>query len=350
MRKAIGKIRRLKMKRYLISNEGNFYKANLHCHTTVSDGKLTPEEVKALYKGAGYSAVAFTDHDIFLPHHELSDDSFIALSGFEAEFNANYPSGKDYKTSHICFIAGKRDNDIHPIWNPVCAYIGNSPNYHDRIKYDPEGYTEVRSNSPECINSSIKRAREAGFFITYNHPVWSLDDYNQYAQYKGMHAVEIYNHGCEVYTYHSYVPEIYDDILRLGNRIFPVSADDNHNVNTEDSYGFDSLGGFVMIKAERLEYEALTDALFRGDFYASQGPEIKELYIEDGKIKVKTSGAVSIGMSTARRSSKTKFANRGEYIYEAEFPLDREEKYFRITVTDDKGRHANSRAYFLDEL
>ena len=23
------------------------YKANLHCHTTLSDGRLTPEEVKA---------------------------------------------------------------------------------------------------------------------------------------------------------------------------------------------------------------------------------------------------------------------------------------------------------------
>ena len=338
------------MKQYLISNEGNFYKANLHCHTNVSDGKLSPEEVKELYKSAGYSVVAYTDHDVFIAHHDLTDESFLALSGFEAEFNANYPSGKDYRTSHICFIAGKRDNDIHPIWNPVCAYIGNSPDYHERIKYDLEGYTEQRSNSPECINSSIKRARDAGFFITYNHPVWSLDDYNQYTQYEGMHAMEIYNHGCEIFTYRGYVPEMYDDMLRQGKRIFAVAADDNHNDNPTDSYGSDSLGGFVMIKAQKLEYEAITDALFRGDFYASQGPEIKELYVEDGKIKVSTSGAISIGMSTERRSSKTRFAKVGSFITEAEFPIDKADKYFRITVTDDKGKHAHSRAYFLDEI
>ena len=27
------------MKKYLLPNTGNYYKANLHCHTTLSDGK-----------------------------------------------------------------------------------------------------------------------------------------------------------------------------------------------------------------------------------------------------------------------------------------------------------------------
>ena len=105
-----------------------------------------------------------------------------------------------------------------------------------------------------------------------------------------------------------------------------------------------------MIKAEKLEYEAITDSLFSGDFYASTGPEIKELYIEDGKVKVKTSAAVSIAMSTARRNTKNKLAKRGSYISEAEFILDVSEKYFRITVNDENGGHANSRAYFVDEV
>ena len=56
------------MRKYLLPNEGQFYKANLHCHTTVSDGKLQPEIVKKVYKANGYSVVAFTDHDLMLPH------------------------------------------------------------------------------------------------------------------------------------------------------------------------------------------------------------------------------------------------------------------------------------------
>ena len=47
---------------YLIPETGTFYKANLHCHTIHSDGRLTPEEVKKAYMEAGYSVVAYTDH------------------------------------------------------------------------------------------------------------------------------------------------------------------------------------------------------------------------------------------------------------------------------------------------
>ena len=36
------------MKKYLLPENSNFYKANLHCHTTISDGRLTPEEIEPL--------------------------------------------------------------------------------------------------------------------------------------------------------------------------------------------------------------------------------------------------------------------------------------------------------------
>ena len=37
------------MKKYLLPKDGTFYKANLHCHTTLSDGHLTPEEIKVYW-------------------------------------------------------------------------------------------------------------------------------------------------------------------------------------------------------------------------------------------------------------------------------------------------------------
>ena len=67
------------MRKYLLPKDGNFYKANLHCHTTVSDGLWTPEETKKNYMEQGYSIVAFTDHDVMIPHPELEDESFLPL-------------------------------------------------------------------------------------------------------------------------------------------------------------------------------------------------------------------------------------------------------------------------------
>ena len=50
------------MKDQILLPEAGYYKANLHCHTTLSDGEFTPEQIKAAYQEQGYSIVAFTDH------------------------------------------------------------------------------------------------------------------------------------------------------------------------------------------------------------------------------------------------------------------------------------------------
>ena len=66
--------------------KGPSFKANLHCHSTVSDGKLSPAEVKATYQALGYQIVAYTDHEILVPHKDLSDENFLALHGVEVTF------------------------------------------------------------------------------------------------------------------------------------------------------------------------------------------------------------------------------------------------------------------------
>ena len=71
------------MRKYLLPNEGEFYKANLHTHTNRSDGAQSPEKVKEVYKDLGYSVVAYTDHDIFIDSQHLTDDTFVALNGVE---------------------------------------------------------------------------------------------------------------------------------------------------------------------------------------------------------------------------------------------------------------------------
>ena len=68
------------MKRYLLDPQKNCYKANLHCHSSVSDGRLTPEELKAAYKSLGYSVVAYSEHDIMVQNHHLRDEDFLPLT------------------------------------------------------------------------------------------------------------------------------------------------------------------------------------------------------------------------------------------------------------------------------
>ena len=94
------------MKRICIFPKGKQqFKVNLHAHTNVSDGKFSPEEVKAIYKAEGYDAVAFTDHRKCVPHPELNDESFVALTGVELDFWETEETGALSKAIHINAIA-----------------------------------------------------------------------------------------------------------------------------------------------------------------------------------------------------------------------------------------------------
>ena len=341
------------MRKYLLPEGGKFFKANLHCHTTVSDGKRTPEEIKELYKKNGYSIVAYTDHDIMIPHDDLNDEDFLAMIGYEMEINAPVtPKGepfKQHKTCHICMV-GLSPDVKQVCWHRSKYLFGNAPNYREFARFDDSIPDFERSYNPECINEIMRRGREGGFFVTYNHPVWSQEEFTDYIKYEGMHAMEIVNYSCLNSGFDDYNPKIYDDILRSGKRIYCAANDDNHNNQPDDSPKSDSLGGFNMIKAEKLDYEHIGKALLAGDFYASEGPIITSLYVEDGNVFVECENAKRINYHSDIRQSRSAAAPKDGYITSASFPIGENHKYFRITVIDEQGRHADTRAYFVDEL
>ena len=340
------------MRKYLLPENGNFYKANLHCHTNISDGTLSPEEMKKQYMEKGYSIIAYTDHNIMLPHEDLNEENFLALTGFEWDVTEKgAPRGQD-KCCHICLIALEPDNLIQPCWNRVVDefFHGNGRKYKHLVKFDETKPDHERVYTPECINEVIKEGRDNGFFVTYNHPVWSQEDYRDYIAYENLNAMEICNFASFNAGYPDYNPKVYDDMLRSGKRIFAIAADDNHNYRDKNSKYYDSFGGFTVIKAEKLEYRTITKALEDGNFYASMGPEIKALWYEDGKIHIECSDAERIDFHFGIRKACTFKADEGQFINMAECEVPDYSVYVRATVWDKNGKPANTNAYFVDEL
>ena len=338
------------MKKYLLPENGQFYKANIHCHTKISDGGMTPEEVKAHYMAHGYSVIAYTDHDVMLDMSHLSEENFLALNGFEAEINEKgRPLGLTHKTCHICFIAKDSDNLTLPFYHRSKYMIGSGDWYRDQLQFDHSQPDFEREYTGECINEMIRRGKEAGFFVTYNHPAWSLETALDFAFYENMNAMEIVNGSCVTAGFDDYNPAAYDTMLMTGKRIYCVATDDNHDAKPLGDPGNDSFRGFTMIKADKLEYRTITKALEAGNFYASQGPEIKALWFEDGKVHIECSGARRITANYGVRKAK-KFEANGEMLTSAEFSFAPDDNYIRITVEDENGLHANTNAYFADEV
>ena len=337
------------MKKILLDGNMNRYKANLHCHTNISDGKLTPQEVKDLYVRHGYSVVAYTDHDVMIAHDELNDESFLALHGYEMEVTDEFFPDNSQKTCHICLIQRDPDDMRQVCWHREKYLFGNAPSYKDQVKFDEALPDFERAHNGETISKMMQLGRDNGFFVTYNHPTWSLETGEDYMNYHGMHAMEICNYSCFIDGYEEYNPRVYDEILRGGERIFCIGADDNHNQHPEGSRASDSCGAFTVIFAKELTYKAITDALFAGSFYASQGPEIYSMYYEDGRIYLKCSPAVRIYSTTNRRRTWN-WLMEDKPLTEVSFRVHDQDQYLRITVEDEYGKRANTIAYWRDEL
>ena len=222
----------------------------------------------------------------------------------------------------------------------------------DKLCYDDTKALTVGEYSAEFISKIMEQASNDEFFVTYNHPVWSMETQNEYCNYHGMNAMEILNYGCVTEGYDDRNGYIYDQILRGGEKIYCIATDDNHNKFSVGDPKFDSFGGFTMIKAEALEYSAIAEALKKGYFYSSEGPGIKELYFEDDKIYIETTDASRIVMTTANRKYRVVTAeNVGEILNSACFDIQADYgDYIRFTVTDLNGKEAYTNAYYISEL
>lgn len=332
------------MKHVLIDERKQFYKGNMHCHSTLSDGTYTPEQLKAMYKERGYSFLAITDHEHLNNNGYLDDESFITITGAEFAIKQFQEQSTlrnlNMKVCHLNLYAKKQDNTYNVCYNAVYDHFSDPARRAD-FHNPPQDYE--RRYGKDSINALIRTANEHGFFVCYNHPRWSLENYGDYSGYEGLWGVEIFNTSSNMAGIYDYDINVLDDFLRDGKRILASCGDDNHN-HREDSFG-----AFVMVNAECLSYDTIVDGLLQGNFYSSTGPLIHSLWVEGHKVHIRCSDAKAVTLSTFGRRAQAVHAKEG-YLNEATLELKNSDIYFRLDVIDEWGRRANTQAYYLEEL
>jgi hypothetical protein len=291
---------------------GQFYRGNLHTHSTNSDGRHPPADVIAFYRNAGYDFLALTDHFMEQYGWKISDTRPLRDDGFTtllaAELHA--PRTRVGELWHIKAVG--LPLDFAP---PVNGETG-----------------------PELA----ARAAETGAFIGLVHPSWYGLTTEDARQIPFAHAIEIYNHGSAVEVDRGSDWPFCDLLLNDGWRLSGYASDDAHHLT------HDCLGGWVHVRAPSLEPEALLESLKQGRYYSSQGPEITDIAVDDGEDEVRITCSPAATIAITGRGSRSQ-SLRGTALEAAVFPLRRfEGAYFRITVIDDRDRKAWSNPIWLD--
>ena len=147
------------MKHYLLPEQGAFYKANLHCHSNISDGKKSPEELKTMYREQGYSVLAYTDHELLVDHSDLDDKEFLTLTSLEY----GIVEQDDYnlsKTIELNMFKKDQHDTLQVCFEPDCVFHGEKWRIPEVKSVCPDFKREY---TIESIQQVIDTANENGF-------------------------------------------------------------------------------------------------------------------------------------------------------------------------------------------
>lgn len=276
-----------------------FYKVNLHMHTKNSDGRLPLPDALERYRQAGYDAVCVTDH-----WKRTTDATFhqnmLVLPGIEVDY----------------FLAAQV---IHIIGVNVGAGIVEAV---DRKWGAQRG---------------IEAIRAAGGLAVLAHPAWSLNTPETVCSLKRLTAAEVFNSVSRPPWNgdRADATGVLDMAAANGCVLNTIAVDDAHYYNGDECYAF------IRLQADALTADAVADAVRRGAFYATQGPEIAQVSFDGDTVSVDCAPARRILFHSNRTYARDR-CWEGDGITHAEYRVSRDwcESFVRVIVEDEHGLRA----------
>ncbi|MBR5152815.1 MAG: CehA/McbA family metallohydrolase [Clostridia bacterium] len=294
--------------------EKTMLKGCLHCHTTRSDGPMTPEDTIRYYKERGYDFMAPTDHRIYNYTNYAPETGLIVVPAVEMS------------TLNIF----RNDGNGFGCFHSVC--IGPSKEDGNGFLQDEE-WPDLPVVNSEEFQPYLDEMHQKNNLTIYCHPEWSGTPARLFETQKGHFAMEIWNSASAMNSDCDKDAAYWDEVLNQGVRLWGVAVDDSHGVK-------DCCNGWVMVRAEK-DLNSILAALKAGAFYSSCGPEIYNFYIKDNKFMIDCSPVAKIRLHSLRQPTKMVYSEKGDLTH-AEFPAEWCNNYphARFTIIDKDGKHA----------
>lgn len=284
----------MKLSRY--DTSGNWYKGNVHLHSTASDGGRTFAELGEMYAGQGYDFAFLTDHWVASDVTAgTADTPLLWLDGIELD-------GRDHGGAGYHVVCLGRVTGI------------------DR----DQGFV-----------GAMEAARAQGALLLLAHPTWMGNSQDDVLRYH-FDGVEVYNHVCHWLNGKGGALAYWHMMLKRFPDTLGFAVDDAHIRPEHPGWN----GGWIVVNALELTRDSVLAAIRAGNFYSSCGPEFHSFAFEDGHVSVGTSPVQFARLVGPSSCGARRGAFDGSTFTEVEFDIPDRWPYVYLEIEDVHGRRA----------
>ncbi len=276
--------------------DGAWRRGNIHAHSTNSDGARSPADAVRWYRDAGYDFAALSDHRVVTDTTAFASADFVTVPGIEMH-GPDPATGERYHILATGVHGFERSDDT---WSP---------------------------------QEAIDRVTDGGGIAILAHPYWLGQSAHDMRGLRGYAGLEVFNSVCDVTRAKGFSGLTWDEHLLHDGLTWGFATDDSHWKHGAEGRGW------VMARTADFSPAGIVAALRCGQFYATMGPEIHDLRIQDGAVRVQTSPARRISVIAARARGSSRLA-AGDPLTSAVHDLNGTERYVRVEVEDDEGKVA----------
>ena len=234
-----------------------WYKGNTHVHTKLcGHADSTPEVVAQWYHDHGYNFLILSEHNKYI------DPSTVKLLG-------------EIRDDFLLIPGEEITGPVHSTAMNVTRLV-------------PWEFKD--KNRSKVVQWQIDETKKAGGITILNHPTAPLIRAAELFPVRDLYLFELYNaHPMTKNFGDAHRPStasLWNALLDKGMTIYGVASDDSHKFAKWDEK-YDNPGrGWVMVRSEYLNSDAITLAMNKGDFYSSSGVILKRVIVGKSRIEV----------------------------------------------------------------
>jgi hypothetical protein len=303
-----------------------YYKGNLHTHSFWSDGDDFPEMIADWYKRHGYHFLTMSDHNILSEGERwlnVTKDREEIVKKYLTRFGDTWveerkkAEGSQIRVKPLAefrslleeagrflLIPGEEITHRYGLY-PVHM---NAINLRDVVR--PVSGASVAESVVVNLRQVAEHRKKSGWktLVSLNHPNfgWGVRAEDMLAE--ELRFFEVFNGHPSVRNYgdatHASVERMWDIILatRLGKLklplVYALATDDAHSYHTFATGKANPGRAWVMVKAPYLSAEAIVRAMEAGEFYASSGVTLRDVYRKGKQVVLAIQGEPGVTYKT----------------------------------------------------